>query len=353
MPDPQTSRRSASGEPSRSESAEPATQRVGPLVVIPLLLQEMGVHPAEVLSAAGLSAAALSAVENRIPYVSMGKLLHQCAATTGCPHFGLLAGQRMRLSHLGLPGKLVRYSETLGAAIRTFVVYHHLNSGGMATFMLEQDGIVTLGSAIYHKGVEFTDHIYDGVIAMTCSVMRELCGARWAPEKVLFSRARPADVGAYRRFFQAPCRFDSEQTAMLFPAHLLARPMAEADRKRFRNLEEQAQAVGIELVAQLRRALRILLLGGRSSGDEVAQILSMHRRTLNRRLRAQGITFQQILDEVRFEAARQLLDTTNLALTDIAVSLGYTESGAFSRAFRRWSGTAPSSRRSREQTEPN
>jgi AraC-like DNA-binding protein len=129
--------------------------------------------------------------------------------------------------------------------------------------------------------------------------------------------------------------------------------MAEADRKRFRNLEEQAQAVGIELVAQLRRALRILLLGGRSSGDEVAQILSMHRRTLNRRLRALGITFQQILDEVRFEAARQLLDTTSLPLTDIAVSLGYTESGAFSRAFRRWSGTAPSRRRSREQTEPN
>jgi hypothetical protein len=196
------------------------------------MLQEMGIEPAGVLSAAGLNGAALGAVENRIPYVAMGKLLNECATRTGCPHFGLLAGQRMRLSHLGLPGELVRYSETLGAAIRTFVVYHHLNSGGMTTFMLEQHGIVTLGSAIYHKGVEFTDHIYDAVIAMTCSVMRELCGARWAPEKVLFSRARPADVGAYRRFFQAPCRFDSEQTAMLFPARLLARPIAEANAKR-------------------------------------------------------------------------------------------------------------------------
>jgi AraC-like DNA-binding protein len=129
--------------------------------------------------------------------------------------------------------------------------------------------------------------------------------------------------------------------------------MAEANAKRFRELEEQARAVGVALVAQLRRALRILLLGGRSSGDEVAQILSMHRRTLNRRLRAQGITFQQILDEVRFEAARQLLHTTSLPLTDIAVSLGYTESSAFSRAFQRWSGTAPARTRSREQTELN
>jgi AraC-like DNA-binding protein len=109
--------------------------------------------------------------------------------------------------------------------------------------------------------------------------------------------------------------------------------------------------VGIELVAQLRRALRILLLGGRSSGDEVAQVLSLHRRTLDRRLRAQSITFQQILDEVRFEAARQLLDATTMPLTDIAASLGYTESSAFSRAFQRWSGTAPSRRR--PESKPN
>jgi hypothetical protein len=126
----------------------------------------MGVDSAEVLSAGGLNAAALSAVENRIPYVAMGKLLHECAARTGRPHFGLLAGQRTSLSHLGLPGELMRYSETLGAALQTFVVYHHLNSGGMATFMLEQDGMVELGSAIYQKGVESADQIYNGVIAM-------------------------------------------------------------------------------------------------------------------------------------------------------------------------------------------
>jgi len=127
--------------------------------------------------------------------------------------------------------------------------------------------------------------------------------------------------------------------------------MPEADAKRFRDLEERAQAVDIDLVSQLRRALRILLLGGRSSGDEVAQILSMHRRTLNRRLRAQGTTFQEILDEVRFEAARQLLDTTSISLTDIAASLGYTESSAFSRAFQRWSGTTPTRRRLRHRME--
>ena len=137
---------------------------------------------------------------------------------------------------------------------------------------------------------------------------------------------------------------------MLFPADVLDRPTPEVDPKRFRELELQAQAHGIELVSQLRRALRTLLLSGRSSADAVAQILSMHRRTLNRRLNAHGTTFQKVLDEVRFEAACQLLDATQVPLTEVAASLGYAESSAFSRAFQRWSGQAPSRRRSARST---
>jgi transcriptional regulator GlxA family with amidase domain len=59
----------------------------------------------------------------------------------------------------------------------------------------------------------------------------------------------------------------------------------------------------------------------------------MHRRTLSRHLRAQGLTFQQVLDETRFETACQLLDTTRVPLTEIAALLGYAESSVFSRAF--------------------
>jgi hypothetical protein len=92
------------------------------------------------------------------------------------------------------------------------------------------------------------------------------------------------------------------------------------------------------VVFRLRRTLRIMLLAQGASGDEVARLLSMHHRTLNRRLKAEGTTFQQLLDEVRFEAACQLLDTARMPITEIAVSLSYAETSAFSRAFRRWSG---------------
>jgi AraC-like DNA-binding protein len=130
---------------------------------------------------------------------------------------------------------------------------------------------------------------------------------------------------------------------------LLNKPMPEANPKRLRRLEQQALTIGKgELLSRLRRALRILLVSGRSSAQEVTALLFLHRRTLNRRLHDQGTNFQQVLDEIRFEAACQLLDNTQLPLTDIAASLGYSESSAFTRAFRRWCGVVPSRRRRTE-----
>jgi AraC-like DNA-binding protein len=126
-----------------------------------------------------------------------------------------------------------------------------------------------------------------------------------------------------------------------------------ADPKRLRILEEQAHARDDFGVAfRLRRTLRILLLAEAASGDQVARLLLMHRRTLNRRLKAEGTTFRELLDEVRFEAACQLVDTARIPITEIAVSLGYSETSAFSRAFRRWSGATPVERRRTSQKEP-
>jgi AraC-like DNA-binding protein len=155
---------------------------------------------------------------------------------------------------------------------------------------------------------------------------------------------RPRRLDAYRQFFRAPRPL--ERTAIVFSANLPGGPLPEANAEGFGRIEEQARTLGYAgLVSRIRRALRVLLLSGRSSGEDVARLLSMHRRTLSRHLRAQGLTFQQVLDETRFETACQLLDTTRVPLTEIAALLGYAESSVFSRAFRRWSGTSPSSRR--------
>ena len=95
-----------------------------------------------------------------------------------------------------------------------------------------------------------------------------------------------------------------------------------------------------DLLPDVYRMVRRLLIDHRHGGDEIAEALSMHRRTLNRRLQAQGTSFQHVLDDVRFQVARELL-ASDIALDDIAATLGYSTVTPFMRTFRRWSGTTP------------
>jgi AraC-like DNA-binding protein len=96
------------------------------------------------------------------------------------------------------------------------------------------------------------------------------------------------------------------------------------------------------LSRDLRRLLRTELLRSSCSAVTVASLFSMHRRTLNRHLRTEGLAFRQLANQVRFEIACELLANTDMALSQIAAVLRYSEPSAFTRAFRRWSGQSPS-----------
>ncbi|AWM85474.1 AraC family transcriptional regulator [Microvirga sp. 17 mud 1-3] len=96
------------------------------------------------------------------------------------------------------------------------------------------------------------------------------------------------------------------------------------------------------LTQDLRRVLRTELLRDTCSAATVARLFSMHRRTMSRHLRAEGLAFRQVANEIRFQIACELLENTNMALSQIATVLRYSEPSAFTRAFRRWSEQTPS-----------
>lgn len=318
-------------------------QRVGGLVEIPGLLRELGADPALVLARAGLEANALDHADRMMPYLSAARLLNSCAEQTGCAHFGLLAGQRWRLSHFGVLGQLMKHSRSVREALRVLAVYQRLHSNVGAAFVLEHNGLLGLGYAVYGAGVPHQDQIYDLAIAFAYNILRELCGPQWSALEIVLSRPQPADAAAaYRKFFQAPVRFNHHHSAVWFAGNWGNRAIAGADPERRRALTAAIEAAsGTELVSQLHRSLHLLLLEGKSSGDDLAQTLSLHRRTLNRRLKVLGTTFQKILDEVRFEMACQLLRHTDTPIEEIAAALCYGEVSAFTHAFRRWSATTP------------
>ena len=107
---------------------------------------------------------------------------------------------------------------------------------------------------------------------------------------------------------------------------------------------DEARSTGASdpLAENLRRVLRTELLREACSAASIARLFSMHRRTLHRHLHMEGQAFRRIADEVRFEIACEMLANTDMALTQVAAALKYSELSAFTRAFRRWSGQTPS-----------
>jgi AraC-like DNA-binding protein len=317
-------------------------QRVGGLAGLPALIDKLGVDPDAVTAAAGVPADALANADNRIPFAAFGRLLQAASEMSHYAHFGLTAGRMWHLGDLGVVGNLVRNASSLGEALQFMVVYQHLNGEGGLVFVARHEPIVEVGYAIYYPGATGTDQMYDYALAAIFNVMRELAGPQWLPSEVFLPHARPAQWLHYGNLFRVPPHFDSEFCSLRFPAYWLARPIENADpAQRRRALEEVRLAAHPDLLQQVYRALRQLLLSGRSSGNDVAGMLSMHRRTLNRRLRERGTTFQRVLDSVRCEIARQLLGHSQLPLDDIAASLGYAGVSPFMRSFRRWTGSSP------------
>jgi AraC-like DNA-binding protein len=177
------------------------------------------------------------------------------------------------------------------------------------------------------------------------NTMRTLCGAAWKPDEIQFAHRKPENVGPFRRFFRAPLIFDAEQYAVVFAADWLKCSLPGADAELHRLLQKQIDALetrhGDDFPEQVRSVLRSALITGYGKADQVAALFSMHARTLNRRLNAFGIGFQELVDEGRFEIARQMLEDSAMPVSQIAAMLDYADASAFTRAFRRWSGTTP------------
>jgi AraC-like DNA-binding protein len=317
-------------------------QRVGAFTMLPALVRQLGADPITTLESAGLAADALDAPDKRVPYAALGRVLSETALLARCDHVGLLAGRLWRLADLGLVGDLMRNCATVGDALRTLTLWQYQNSESAVAFLREGSGVVDLGCAIYESGVDGVDQFADTYLAAAFNFLRELCGPEWVPSEVFLPHVQPSDCTQYRNLFKTQPHFNSEFCALRFPAHWMDKAIEGADPHRLRSARGRMRpATHPTLVQQVVRALRVLMLDGRSSGDEVARMLSLHRRTLNRRLRALGTTFQRVLDQVRLDVAQQLLRGSDISLDDLAAALGYAGVSPFMRTFKRWTGVTP------------
>ena len=325
---------------------------VGIATVVPGVLRELGTDPDPILKDAGLSRRLLKDRSCRLSVNVLGKLLQLCAERTACSHIGLVVGEKVTLSAFGDLGSLMKVSETFGDALRVLGTYRRLQSHG-AVFNLDRNGDLAILSYLPYEAGEETGLIAECALATVTQVLRDLCGPDWALAEVSIPRRAPADQSPYRFFFRSDVWFDQETAALVFPARLLSTRLPGSDGEVRRALEHNLQtaenSVPPDLIEDLRQMLRTKLPRGRVSASDMARQLEMHKRTLNRYLKAAGTGFRAVADGVRFEVARHLVVDTGIPLAQISATLDFSEPAAFTRAFERWSGVSPSRLRSQQK----
>ncbi len=322
---------------------------MAPLLGLPQLLCDHGVDPDALIREQGCDPALFTDANNTIAFRAIGALLAQTAARTGCHYPGLALGRDLGLNVLGAVGRAARLAPNAGSALRCLILNLHLHDRGAVPYLWTSDGQAMFGYSIYCPDVGGTEHIYDLAIAIGHNVMGELIGPSWRPTEIRLFRDPPEDEAPFRDLFRVNVRFRAEQAAVVFPAADLERPCVSADPERYASalsdLDSLDSTAGGGLADKVRRVLLRLLAtgtgvaGGVPDRAGVAALFALHPRTLNRRLRAEGISFAALLSQARYDVARELLRDTQLPVDDIAFLLGYAETASFIHAFRRWSGT--------------
>jgi len=209
-----------------------------------------------------------------------------------------------------------------------------------------EGSLAVLGYEVLGSELVGADQIVFGALAIATNLLREICGAGFALREVNFAYRAPSDTSVFASHFAAPVRFNADRNALVFDAAFLERPIAGANailRDFLASQVRKKERIWEGRVAKdrIQRVMRTLLATGCISQDEVARAFGMNRRTFARRLQENGTSFRELLDTVRFDAARGLLSSSAVSLEDIANRLGYADVTAFSRAFRRWSGHSP------------
>jgi AraC-like DNA-binding protein len=319
--------------------------RVGGIRAAVDLLQEMGEDSANVIRSSGLSPDMFRDPENVVPFSAAVRFLNLCARVSGRPHFGLLAGARNDLSSLGLIGHLAQSAPDVGTALSGLIehmsVHDHV---AQARLTIDGDSGV-LAYLVDHPGAPGADQLTDGAIATIAKIMGYLCGSKWAPSLVKLPRRPPRNVEPYVKFFKAHVAFGSDIAALAFPVSWLNNAVPGANESLHKFLEQLVRQAEERLGSQaeeIRRIIRLQLIGGKPGIDRAAAMLGIHRRTLARHLSSEGVTFRTLVQEVRFEMAADLMKKTDASMSRIAELLGYSDQTAFSRAFSKRYGHPPS-----------
>ena len=316
------------------------------------LVTDLGADPTRLLRRAGIKVSALDQLTALVSFEAVIDLLECSAAELDCPDFGLRLAERQDIGIFGTLAVAMRYSATVGDALRC--ASKHLNVHNPAvTFTInpgDPPGQVRLDFAVLHAHAGPQAQTVEHGIGLAWRTVTTLAEGRCRLRGVWFPHPAVAPDSAYRSRFDAPLTFDpAGPPALAIDASDLDRPISgnnsELHDAATHYLDTHTRSRQETCRARVHQTIEKLLGTGTCSCQQVAHALHVHPRTLQRRLREEGTTFEEIKDQTRRDLAQRYLAHRDISLAQVTALLDYREQSALGRSVQRWFHTTPRSLR--------
>ncbi len=244
----------------------------------------------------------------------------------------------------GIVEYVCRSAPTVGEALRRWVRYLNLLDDAVVVGLAVEGDRALLRVEVESEAPAPASH--ELCFALVAKYVRELSAQPLRIAAVEFMHRAPRDIAPYRAWFDAPVVFGAETTQLILPAAALAAPLVSSDPSLLAILTraadelERAAPQDPGLTAQVKRTLRAQLRGDDATIDAIAKQLGMTSRSLQRRLRDEGTSFNAVREQTRRELAARYLDD-KMSIAEVSFLLGFSEPSAFFRAYKRWTGGTP------------
>ena len=281
----------------------------------------------------------------RIPYSVYEQMEIKAAELIQDPVAGLRAGDLIHPSHLGALGHAWLASSNILTAIQRARRFSRMYHESIKVFVTEENNVVKVA---YHlpQPIALPELVADAQLASLLKMCRLNYGNSLVPAFVHMRRSPPDDPAPWHEYFGVTVQFNqSENSAALRKSDALkpltvSNPTLAAlhDDVIKRNIAELDRS---DTINRAVAAIIGQLPSGGVSEKSIARELNLTTRTLHRKLREQGIGFRSLLTNVRKEMVERYIRDSAYCITEISFLLGYTDTSAFSRAFKRWYGKSP------------
>lgn len=307
-----------------------------------------GATASSLYQAAALDATKLASPDHRIPFAQLVSLYELAAQMTNDDAFGLHVGETVDATAFDVLGYSVINSANLGEALARVTRYHCIWTDGAAVTLRHDGAHAVLVYTYLDPSIKEHRHDTEMTFSAVITLARAVTGIDWNPESVSFQHEKPADLSELERIFRGPISFGAAANEFVMDASVLGLSIRKADARLCAVLDQHAETLlsrypyHDDLLGKARMIIRTQLSGGSPAIEDTAHKLGMSPRTLQRKLQEHQTSHQQLVDDLRKDLALRYLSEPRMAIGEVAYVLGFSESSAFHRAFKRWTGQTPS-----------